>query len=361
VVENGLSLCSLHHKAFDLGAIAISDDHKVLVSHDFRAAGNGPLPAGQWCTPRGASSGRASDPCGLCGLAPQGGVPRAASSVRARDRELRTLVSHRLAASLRHGMLCHAAMRIWGRITVASFGVTPTARHTDRDPFFNLGLQPTHRVRGELATGRKLPPTLQTPKCRPRQSCARADLSTSEEARWGTPSPRWMLRCVRGIIVDARALLTSADATRWRTTVATLCASRQAIRSRYPDPVDSLIFHQFVSLEDARQKIEAWRLDYNQKRPHGALGYLDTERVCHSPSGNTHCRKSRFSLARSCSLTGPTSGLKTTVIPRGLQPPDQERTRPEELGEERETLTRVEPRRAALTHALHPLASKRMD
>jgi putative restriction endonuclease len=39
VVENGLSLCSLHHKAFDLGAIAISDDHKVLVSRDFRGGG----------------------------------------------------------------------------------------------------------------------------------------------------------------------------------------------------------------------------------------------------------------------------------------------------------------------------------
>jgi putative restriction endonuclease len=39
MVENGLSLCSLHHKAFDLGAIAISDDHKVLVSRDFRGGG----------------------------------------------------------------------------------------------------------------------------------------------------------------------------------------------------------------------------------------------------------------------------------------------------------------------------------
>jgi predicted restriction endonuclease len=39
VVENGLSLCSLHHKAFDLGAIAISDDHKVLASRDFRGGG----------------------------------------------------------------------------------------------------------------------------------------------------------------------------------------------------------------------------------------------------------------------------------------------------------------------------------
>jgi hypothetical protein len=39
VVENGLSLCSLHHKVFDLGAIAISDEYKVLVSRDFRGGG----------------------------------------------------------------------------------------------------------------------------------------------------------------------------------------------------------------------------------------------------------------------------------------------------------------------------------
>ena len=32
--------------------------------------------------------------------------------------------------------------------------------------------------------------------------------------------------------------------------------------------------HPFVSLEDARQKIEASRRDYNQHRPHGSLGHL---------------------------------------------------------------------------------------
>ena len=37
---------------------------------------------------------------------------------------------------------------------------------------------------------------------------------------------------------------------------------------------DCLNVHQFVSLEDARQKIETWRLDYNQHRPHGSLGHL---------------------------------------------------------------------------------------
>jgi putative transposase len=30
----------------------------------------------------------------------------------------------------------------------------------------------------------------------------------------------------------------------------------------------------FISLHDARQKIEAWRLDYNEHRPHSALGDL---------------------------------------------------------------------------------------
>ncbi|WP_321906172.1 integrase core domain-containing protein, partial [Paraburkholderia tropica] len=30
----------------------------------------------------------------------------------------------------------------------------------------------------------------------------------------------------------------------------------------------------FVSLEDARKRIEAWRTDYNSVRPHSALGQL---------------------------------------------------------------------------------------
>ncbi len=32
--------------------------------------------------------------------------------------------------------------------------------------------------------------------------------------------------------------------------------------------------HWFLSLEDARAKIEAWRRDYNEFRPHTALGHL---------------------------------------------------------------------------------------
>jgi len=34
-----------------------------------------------------------------------------------------------------------------------------------------------------------------------------------------------------------------------------------------------------VSLRNARQKIEAWRIDYNEHRPHGSLGNLTPREV----------------------------------------------------------------------------------
>lgn len=37
---------------------------------------------------------------------------------------------------------------------------------------------------------------------------------------------------------------------------------------------ECLNVQQFLSVADARQKIEAWRCDYNQVRPHSALGHL---------------------------------------------------------------------------------------
>lgn len=37
---------------------------------------------------------------------------------------------------------------------------------------------------------------------------------------------------------------------------------------------ECLNVHQFTSVADARAKIEAWRLDYNQHRPHSSLGQL---------------------------------------------------------------------------------------
>ena len=37
---------------------------------------------------------------------------------------------------------------------------------------------------------------------------------------------------------------------------------------------ECLNVHQFVSIADAQATIEAWRIDYNQRRPHGSLGHL---------------------------------------------------------------------------------------
>jgi len=37
---------------------------------------------------------------------------------------------------------------------------------------------------------------------------------------------------------------------------------------------ECLNVHQFLSLADARAKLDVWRADYNQHRPHGSLGHL---------------------------------------------------------------------------------------
>ena len=37
--------------------------------------------------------------------------------------------------------------------------------------------------------------------------------------------------------------------------------------------------HWFLSLEDAQEKLDLWRLDYNQNRPHSALGQRTPEEI----------------------------------------------------------------------------------
>ena len=46
----------------------------------------------------------------------------------------------------------------------------------------------------------------------------------------------------------------------------------EAFNGRLRD--ECLNVHQFMSLDDARAKIEAWRIDYNRHRPHSSLGHL---------------------------------------------------------------------------------------
>jgi putative transposase len=44
--------------------------------------------------------------------------------------------------------------------------------------------------------------------------------------------------------------------------------------------------HWFMSLADAREKLDAWRRDYNEVRPHSAIGY-NVPVALHYPAGVT--------------------------------------------------------------------------
>ena len=48
---------------------------------------------------------------------------------------------------------------------------------------------------------------------------------------------------------------------------------------------ECLNVHLFWSLEDAREKLEEWRLDYNSFRPHSALGQLTPDEYAASVCG----------------------------------------------------------------------------
>lgn len=48
---------------------------------------------------------------------------------------------------------------------------------------------------------------------------------------------------------------------------------------------ECLNVHQFVSLADAKEKLEAWRSDYNAVRPHSALGHLTPEEYVRTGQG----------------------------------------------------------------------------
>ncbi len=63
-------------------------------------------------------------------------------------------------------------------------------------------------------------------------------------------------------------------------------AFTESFKRRFRD--ESLNGHRFITVEDARARTEAWRLEYNTERPHGALEHL-------APSG--HARQTELELA----------------------------------------------------------------
>ena len=50
---------------------------------------------------------------------------------------------------------------------------------------------------------------------------------------------------------------------------------------------ECLNVNQFMSLDDARAKIEAWRVDYNQCRPDSSLGHLTPSEFIRSRQDNS--------------------------------------------------------------------------
>ncbi len=67
----------------------------------------------------------------------------------------------------------------------------------------------------------------------------------------------------------------------------------------------------FVDLADAREKIEVWRVDYNTRRPHSALGYLTPVEFAHRAAAL------RSPTAPSAPLLGPVPAFAVPENPQG--------------------------------------------
>lgn len=63
-------------------------------------------------------------------------------------------------------------------------------------------------------------------------------------------------------------------------------ASIESFNGRLRDEL--LNIELFIGLHDARQKLEAWRRDYNQNRPHSAIGHLTPIEYAHQVRTETH-------------------------------------------------------------------------
>jgi hypothetical protein len=95
----------------------------------------------------------------------------------------------------------------------------------------------------------------------------------------------------------------------------------EAFNGRLRD--ECLNLHQFASIADVQAKIEAWRLDYNQRRTHGSLGHLTpNEFIAQRQVMRDVESRGRF-LVPNCVATGPTSAaamLTAAVLRRWAAP-----------------------------------------
>ncbi len=100
-----------------------------------------------------------------------------------------------------------------------------------------------------------------------------------ERLRWEGRIPEW-------IVCDNEGPFTGNDLDRWAFAHGVRLAFigpgkpqqngyQESFHVRLRD--ECLNQHWFTSLADAREKIEAWRMDYNTQRPHSSLGYQTPE------------------------------------------------------------------------------------
>jgi putative transposase len=84
----------------------------------------------------------------------------------------------------------------------------------------------------------------------------------------------------------------------------------------------------FLDLADAREKIETWRCDYNQVRPHSALGYLTPEEFAKSwaaTGGGKDAGGTRLENAPRFPLSHRLDGCQRVVTKAVLENPNPEK------------------------------------
>jgi putative transposase len=84
----------------------------------------------------------------------------------------------------------------------------------------------------------------------------------------------------------------------------------------------------FLDLADAREKIETWRCDYNQVRPHSALGYLTPEEFAKSwaaTGGGKDAGGARLENASRFPLSHRLDGGEKVVTTAVLENPNPEK------------------------------------
>ena len=70
--------------------------------------------------------------------------------------------------------------------------------------------------------------------------------------------------------------------------------------------------HEFVTMQDVRERLKAWKDDYNTERPHGSLGHLTPSEFAQTRSGQLP----KWTPVSNSKLTGNGGDVKSTSATR---------------------------------------------